>query len=247
MQHAEYVRLYPIRDGALIVLQAPAPFPDVLDAFVRLLQDEKHRLQGVHLIIDTGPYDWGARELLALEDAVNRHLGARVLQMVQGEAAEILREEFGLQPFDVEAGAAIPPAPEEAFAQATPAPATDWSSLDRMNACMVRRTLRSGQRISYEGSIVVLGDVNAGAEVVAGGDVVVLGSLRGVAHAGARGRTDACIIALKMAATQLRIAHVIGRAPDDGDGHRDAPEMAYVNGGKIVVEPMPARMDAVFG
>ncbi|NLK07228.1 MAG: septum site-determining protein MinC [Firmicutes bacterium] len=92
--------------------------------------------------------------------------------------------------------------------------------VDRDYALIVRRTLRSGQRVHHEGSVVVLGDVNPGAEVVAGGDIVVLGTLRGIAHAGALGEETAVVMALKLLPTQLRIAHFISRAPD----HQDAPE-----------------------
>lgn len=49
----------------------------------------------------------------------------------------------------------------------------------------VQNSLRSGQRQEYPGSIVICGDVNAGAEVIAGGNIMILGALRGLAHAGA--------------------------------------------------------------
>ena len=59
-----------------------------------------------------------------------------------------------------------------------------------------RGSLRSGQKIEFEGSLVVLGDVNAGAEVLAGENIVVLGILRGMAHAGAKGNKEAIIAQL---------------------------------------------------
>lgn len=69
--------------------------------------------------------------------------------------------------------------------------------------------LRSGMKLEYEGSIVVLGDVNAGAEIIAGENVVVLGNLRGVAHAGAKGNKSAIISANKIESPQIRIANIV--------------------------------------
>lgn len=78
----------------------------------------------------------------------------------------------------------------------------------------LRQTLRSGQTVSHKGHLVIVGDVNPGAEVVADGDITIWGALRGVAHAGVNGNVDAQIRALKLRPMQLRIAHAIARAPD---------------------------------
>lgn len=73
----------------------------------------------------------------------------------------------------------------------------------------VRASLRSGQKIEFEGSIVVLGDVNYGAEVIAGENIVVLGTLRGLAHAGAKGNKEAIISAGSIETMQIRISNVV--------------------------------------
>lgn len=70
-------------------------------------------------------------------------------------------------------------------------------------------SLRSGQRLEFEGSLVIIGDVNDGAEAVAGENIVILGTLRGLAHAGAKGNKDAIISAVSIEAPQVRIANVI--------------------------------------
>ncbi|HEY3368168.1 MAG TPA: septum site-determining protein MinC [Symbiobacteriaceae bacterium] len=103
-------------------------------------------------------------------------------------------------------------------------------------ALVVNRTLRSGQSVRHEGDVIVLGDVNPGAEVVASGHIVVMGALRGVAHAGCTGNTAALVAASKLRPTQLRIAHVIGRAPDIQEDLQPIPEVARVQDGMIVVE-----------
>ncbi len=118
---------------------------------------------------------------------------------------------------------------------------------DEPDARIVYGTLRSGQKIETEHSIVVFGDVNSGAEVIAGGDVVILGTLRGIAHAGAYDESGGgrVIFSLNLRPTQLRIGLVISR----GSGSEDAestprgglPEVARVDGNMIIVEPYQSR------
>ena len=85
---------------------------------------------------------------------------------------------------------------------------------EKLPTLYIQRTLRSGQSISSEGNIVIIGDVNPGSEVVAKGDITVWGILGGIAHAGCEGNNYARIRALKMNAIQLRIADTFARRPD---------------------------------
>jgi septum site-determining protein MinC len=98
-----------------------------------------------------------------------------------------------------------------------------------------RGTLRGGQALHNLGNLVVIGDVNPGAELVASGDVVVFGALRGVAHAGAQGDRSARVIALELAPTQLRIATLIATS-DPGTKSR-GPEHASIVDERILVVP----------
>ena len=96
-------------------------------------------------------------------------------------------------------------------------------------------TVRSGQRIEFEGTIVLLGDVNAGSEVVAEQNIVVLGDIRGHVHAGAKGNRGAFIAANSIAPTQLRIADLMLKKEDKvdvGNGY----EIARISMGEISVE-----------
>lgn len=101
---------------------------------------------------------------------------------------------------------------------------------------LVEKALRSGQRVSSSGHVVVLGDVHAGAEIVAGGNIIVMGSLQGLAHAGALGDSNAVIVAFRLAPTQLRIAEHITRAPDGPVTGPGGPEIARIKGGVVTVE-----------
>lgn len=97
-------------------------------------------------------------------------------------------------------------------------------------------TIRSGQLVSYAGNIVIIGDVNPGGEVVANGNVIVIGTLKGMVHAGSDGNKEAFVIALNLQPTQLRIADVITRSPDETDTATGVnPEIAYVKDNKIFI------------
>ncbi len=108
----------------------------------------------------------------------------------------------------------------------------------------LRQTLRSGQTVSHKGHLVIIGDINPGAEVMADGDITVWGCLRGVAHAGIGGNTSAEIRALKLQPIQIRIAHAIARAPDRprvSYAATTGPETARMVDGKIKV--VRSRLD----
>lgn len=90
-------------------------------------------------------------------------------------------------------------------------------------------SLRSGQRIEFEGSIVIIGDVNAGAEVVAGENIIVLGTLRGLAHAGAKGNKDAVIEASDIDAVQIRIANIVKELEVNKGSIHEIKTSAYID------------------
>lgn len=98
-------------------------------------------------------------------------------------------------------------------------------------------SLRSGQKIEFEGSLVIIGDVNPGAEVIAGENIVVVGDLRGMAHAGAKGNRDAIIEAVEITATQLRIGDIIKELEKEEGEIIRVKTSAYVSDeGEIVIE-----------
>jgi septum site-determining protein MinC len=106
---------------------------------------------------------------------------------------------------------------------------------DGDEAIFIQRTLRSGNSINFDGHVVVFGDVNPGAEIIAGGNVMVWGKLRGSVHAGAFGDENALVCALVLAPTQLWINEVIAAAPSEWGAAE--PEIAGVRNGEVVTEP----------
>ncbi|MBS4022939.1 MAG: septum site-determining protein MinC [Dethiobacter sp.] len=109
---------------------------------------------------------------------------------------------------------------------------------------IIKRTLRSGQIIRFAGSVVVFGDINPGAEVVAEGDVIVFGTVRGTVHAGAAGNRDASVVALRLVPAQLRIADMFSRAPDGEPLLPAVPEYAYISEDGIVIASINTRAGA---
>lgn len=100
----------------------------------------------------------------------------------------------------------------------------------------VRTTIRSGQTIESEGNLVVIGDVNPGGVVVARGNIVILGALRGIAHAGCDGNKGALVVAFYLQPTQLRIADIIARKPDEEIEASNWPEIARVEEDAVLIE-----------
>lgn len=107
----------------------------------------------------------------------------------------------------------------------------------------LRCTVRNGQRIFYEGNVVVIGDVNPGGEVIAGGNIMVMGTLRGMAHAGATGNGQAIVAAFSLQPTQLRIGSMIARPPEGETPKTSYPELAHIKEGRLEIEPyLPGRI-----
>ncbi len=99
-------------------------------------------------------------------------------------------------------------------------------------------SVRNGQSVKFKGSIVIIGDVNPGGEVISEGNVIVLGSVKGLIHAGCGGRHDCFIIAFNLKPTQLRIADIVTYFPEKEKTNKVIPECAFAKNGEIYVEPL---------
>jgi septum site-determining protein MinC len=130
--------------------------------------------------------------------------------------------------------------------QAAPAPAAESQSQeapaasqnpDVQEMLVVNKTVRGGQEIRTQSSVLVCGNVNPGAQIIAGGSIDVRGICRGMVHAGAFGDTSAIVVADHLMPTQIRIAGFIARSPDQMDMTEKA-ERASIKDGQIVIEPI---------
>ena len=108
-------------------------------------------------------------------------------------------------------------------------------NIDISNTKFYKGSIRSGNKIEFEGSIVIIGDVNAGSEIIAGENIAVVGILRGLAHAGAQGNKSAIITANEILSPQIRIADKIIELQKNSD--QNTPKYAYINASdNIVIE-----------
>ena len=196
------------KTGLTLVIPEVGPWEGYLQDIRIRLEQSRDFFKGAHLIIDLGKRTIAEKERLDLRETI---------------------QEFGLKPRFMEeiknkSGASI--GSEKA------------DETDQFQATItVKKTVRSGQRISFEGNLVIMGDVNPGAEVIASGDIVVLGRLRGTAHAGAGGDETAKIVAFQLRPVQIRIAGVITRDSEPGPKAKYlGPEVARIKDGMILVE-----------
>ncbi|MBE3578133.1 MAG: septum site-determining protein MinC [Limnochordales bacterium] len=211
------------RDGLLLRLDGSVPFGELLSQLRQRLQMSANFYQGGQVRVE-----WGGRQVLESE--------RRELERVMAEHGLVLAD--SATPGPVSDGGAREKAQSPAGTELVPnGPAAGETRPDPARTLYVRRTLRSGQRLRYDGHVVIMGDVHPGAEVVAAGDVVVLGRLQGVVHAGSNGDRRAVVVALVFEPMQLRIAELISRAPDDASPPR-GPEQAEIRGEQIVVRPL---------
>ncbi len=218
-------------DGLTIIVPEDMSKEDLFSQVAGKIQASSRFFQGARLKV--------TYRGVTLSDEESARL--RTLLQAQGGA-----EIESLAPWQPPAPAANAPYGPNTNAAAGRAPAQPLKRFftkgeDEGDCRFIRQTLRGGTRIQYEGSVVVVGDVNPGAEIVAGGNVIVLGLLRGMVHAGAFGARDAFISALKLKPTQLRIADLIARCPDDPDAPGCYPEIASVHGDHIEVAPLYDR------
>jgi septum site-determining protein MinC len=180
--------------------------------------------RGGRIALDVGAQDLSISEIEEARKLLARHQVDLWAVVSTNSFTEAAAQELGLV---IDLRPPRPRAPEATFG---------GSEEPLADGLVVRRTLRSGQSLRHPGHIVIIGDVNPGAEVVSGGDIVVWGRVRGVVHAGALGDGGAVVCALDLAPMQLRIAGHIARSPE-GRQQRPEPEMASVRDGKIVAVP----------
>lgn len=212
----ELVSIKGSREGLRLQLDDQAAWSDVVATLREQLLHGGSFFVGARLAMDLGERQLDTTEL-------NEVLGFLQEHGVQIEAiAASARESRNAAR---QAGLTARPAPERGAPQPQP---------NHEDALLLARTVRSGQVVRYPGHITLLGDVNPGAELIAGGHVVVWGRLRGLVHAGALGDKSAVICALELQPTQLRIADLIARTPEGAGQH--TPEVARVEDGRIVVE-----------
>jgi septum site-determining protein MinC len=215
------IQIKGIRDGLLITLSG-ADWAELVKVLIANIEERSAFFRGGRVVLDVGQQELRVAELSALRDQLSEH-GI----YLWGVLSESTRTERTAQNLGLATRLSKPQAAEPArvVEQAQPEDAAKW----------VKGPLRSGMRIEYNGNVVVMGDVNSGAEIVAAGSIIVWGRLRGVVHAGAQGDNEAVVCALDFSPTQLRIAGEIAVSPKKQG--KSTPEVARLQDGILAVGP----------
>ncbi|HWP97190.1 MAG TPA: septum site-determining protein MinC [Syntrophomonadaceae bacterium] len=200
------------QEEKLIDLKAFHTFGEMKVGLEQRLGDKHQYSPGVHLVIDIGTKQLNSRQVRELEDVLL---------------------DRGMHLKEVLSSASIRPDSMKTEIE------TAFSGMPGYGeTVLICRHLRSGQRFFSPGNLVILGDINPGAEVIAVGNILVMGALKGVAHAGYLGDESAVIAAYRLNPTQLRIANHITRPPDGEKVMVREPEMARIRTGKVVIEKL---------
>ena len=225
-----YIAIKGTRNGLLLTLEPETPFSELLNALSQRLSEAPGFFRGASLALDTTRRKLRMSERNQLE-ALLANYQMSVTSLEQSSTAiRNEREVTSSSAISIDPSFATQITSEQAQVQTY-----QLDPRDSDDTLFIRRTVRSGQAIHHASNIVVMGDVNPGAEIVASGDIIVWGVLRGMVHAGYPDNENAIVCSLLLAPVQLRIAHLLSRPPD-GLQVQTRPEFATIKNGQIVVE-----------
>ena len=222
MNDKSLIQIKGIRDG-LLVTMADAGWSVLRESLISYIDERQAFFGGARVALDVGAQVLHVVELSELRDELSGRGVTLWAILGTSPTTENTAQILGM------ATRLSKPQP--------PAPVVETPPED--SAMWIRRTIRSGTRIEYAGNIVVVGDVNPGAEIIAGGSVVVWGRLRGVVHAGADGNGEAVVCALDLSPTQLRIAGEVATTPVRNS--KTYPEQVLLKNGRLVAAPWQAE------
>jgi septum site-determining protein MinC len=185
------VQIKGLRDGLLVSL-LDASWEDQQSALLAQMDQQPSFFQGARLALDVGTQILHVNEMVELRDRLSERNVVLWAIVSDSPTTEQTAQLLGL------ATRISKPRPEETrFAS---------KDLDDETAFFINKTIRSGTRIEFPGHVVVLGDVNPGAEIIAEGNIIIWGKLRGAVHAGSKGDESVRVCALDFSPMQLKIA-----------------------------------------
>lgn|SRR5574341_92815 len=220
-QIASLVQIKGLRDGLLVTL-ADASWEEQRAALLEQIDSQQAFFQGARLALDVGAQALRVNEMVELRDRLSERNVSLWAVVSVSPTTEKTAQLLGL------ATRVSKPRPEEERH-------FDVQDVGEATALFLNKTLRSGARIEFSGHVVVLGDVNPGAEIVAEGNIIVWGRLRGAVHAGAKGDESAVVCALDLLPIRLQIAGDAMNASNRKETGK--PEMAFIRDERVVVEP----------
>jgi len=213
------VQIKGLRDG-LLVSVADAPWEEQQSALLARIDQQPSFFQGARLALDVGTQILHVNEMVELRDQLSERNVVLWAIISDSPITEQTGQLLGL------ATRISKPRPEEMHF-------TSGDTNDE-TALFVNKTLRSGTRIEFPGHVVVLGDVNPGAEIVAEGNIIIWGRLRGAVHAGSKGDESTKVCALDFAPMQLRVAEETVNIKKEKQ--IAGPVTAFIRNERVVVE-----------
>ncbi|MBK8137530.1 MAG: septum site-determining protein MinC [Chloroflexi bacterium] len=222
-----------VRDGLLIIMREDSEWQSVITDLTERIDKQASFFTGAKITVNLGSRPVPKYALGSLKAAMERRHLALAQVLTDSPTTKDAAEALDLRT----APATVTAEPDDLSQTQRYHTQPFRPEEDSTPGMLFARTLRSGRIVRSDGHVVVIGDVNPGAEIIAAGDVVVWGVLRGMVHAGAMGNTRATVCALEMAPTQLRIADRYSVTPKDkGRWRRKQPEIARIDGEFIIVE-----------
>ncbi len=214
------VQIKGLRDSLLVSL-SDAPWEEQSAALLAQIDGQPTFFQGARLALDVGSQVLKVNDMVELRDHLSERNVSLWAVVSESPTTEKTAQLLGL------ATRVSRPRPEEPY-HVEPRQISDETAL------FLNKTLRSGTRIEFAGHVVVIGDVNPGAEIEAEGSVVVWGRLRGSVAAGVKGNENAVVCALELFPMRLQLGNLSYNAPERKETTR--PEMASLRNGIIVIE-----------
>ncbi|MGN0290660.1 MAG: septum site-determining protein MinC [Lachnospiraceae bacterium] len=207
------------RYGINLILNEQMPFEELLEAIILKFHESDKFFKNAKIGISFSGRKLSTEEEIRIVDAITESTSIQILCVLENDEQKELDTKAQI---------------EEVLRRQ-----------DESTGQFYKGTLRSGQVLESETSIVIIGDVNPGAKIVAKGNIVVLGSLDGSAYAGAAGNPDSFVAALHMNPIQIKIADIIGRSEDKsplerlrGRKKHLEPQVAYVKDEAIYIDVM---------
>ena len=251
LTNRDLIRVRATQNGVSIVCDPSVPFTALAEAIRNRLQSHSQFFKDADIKLNIGDRQVGPGDLDPIRTLLEQEFNLRLSSVVCSQQTLIKR-------FEADIGGPIEFSDQRLERTNPETDGETGNPVDKPidfpdgleETLIIRQTCRSGMTVTSPGNALILGNVNPGAEIIAQRDIIVMGFLRGAAYAGAGGDIKATIVALALEPRQLRIADCLGLPPASEDPVERSkttttPEIAYIEGGKIVVESYTGRYPGV--
>lgn len=213
-----YVMIKSYKNGLSLVLDKDAPFEVILEETARKFADSAKFFGNAQMVISFDGRELSVEEEKCLVDAISDNSELAVLCVIGKDEDK-----------------------DQEYLKAASRFTQNGGYTDGQ---FYKGTIRAGQVLETDASVIILGDINPGAEVISTGNIVILGTLYGHAHAGASGNDSCFVVALEMKPSRIEIADVCAKEPTKNAiwKNKQAPKIAYIEAGEIKTEAITTAL-----